>query len=50
MCAKRLWKGYEWCATIDLKQFFDEIPHGLILKLIRRRISDEQLLTLMQER
>ena len=33
----------EWCAAIDLKSFFDKIPHGLILKLIRRKISDERL-------
>jgi group II intron reverse transcriptase/maturase len=40
-------EGYEWCASIDLKNFFDEIPHGLILKLIRRRIADEGLVTLV---
>jgi len=40
-------QGYEWCASIDLASFFDEIPHGLILKLIRRRISDERLVTLI---
>lgn len=40
-------EGYEWCASIDLKSFFDEIPHGLILKLIRRKISDEGLVTLI---
>lgn len=28
--------GYEWCVSIDLKGFFDEITHNLILKLIRR--------------
>jgi RNA-directed DNA polymerase len=39
--------GYEWCASIDLKSFFDEIPHDLILKLLRRRIADEQLITLV---
>ncbi len=39
--------GYEWCASIDLKCFFDEIPHGLILKLIRRKIRDERLVTLI---
>jgi RNA-directed DNA polymerase len=39
--------GYRWCASIDLKSFFDEIPHGLILKLIRRRIADERLVTLV---
>jgi RNA-directed DNA polymerase len=40
-------EGYEWCASIDLKSFFDEIPHGLILKLIRRKIADEGLVTLV---
>jgi len=40
-------EGYEWCASIDLKSFFDEIPHGLILKLIRRKIVDEGLVTLI---
>jgi group II intron reverse transcriptase/maturase len=40
-------QGYEWCASIDLQSFFDEIPFDLILKLIRRRISDERLVTLI---
>jgi RNA-directed DNA polymerase len=40
-------EGYEWCASIDLKSFFDEIPHGLILKLIRRKIADEAFVTLI---
>ena len=40
-------EGYEWCASIDLKSFFDEIPHGLILKLIRRKIAGEGLVTLV---
>ena len=39
--------GYEWCASIDLYSFFDEIPYGLILKLIRRKISDEKLVKLV---
>jgi RNA-directed DNA polymerase len=39
--------GYEWCAAVDLQSFFDEIPHGLILKLIRRKIRDERLVTLI---
>ena len=42
--------GYDWCASIDLKSFFDEIPHDLILKLIRGQIADEGLVTLVQER
>jgi group II intron reverse transcriptase/maturase len=39
--------GYEWCAAIDLQGFFDEIPHDLILKLIRRKICDERVVTLI---
>ena len=39
--------GYDWCASIDLKSFFDEIPHDLILKLIRGKIADEGLVTLV---
>jgi len=40
-------EGYEWCASIDLKSFFDEIPHQLILGLICRKIADERLVTLI---
>jgi RNA-directed DNA polymerase len=40
-------EGYRWCASVDLKSFFDEIPHGLILKLVRRKIADERLVTLV---
>jgi len=40
-------EGYEWCASIDLDSFFDQIPHDLILKLIRRQIADERLVTLI---
>ena len=40
-------EGYEWCASIDLKSFFDKIPHGLILKLVRRKVADERLITMI---
>ena len=40
-------EGYDWCASIDLRSFFDEIPHDLILKLIRGKIADERLVTLV---
>ena len=40
-------EGYSWCVSIDLKSFFDEIPHDLIFKLIRREIADEALVTLI---
>ena len=40
-------EGNEWCVSIDLARFFDEIAHNLILKLIRRKIADERLVTLV---
>jgi len=39
--------GYRGCASIDRQGFFDEIPHDLILRLIRRKIRDERVVTLI---
>lgn len=39
--------GKRWAVSIDLKSFFDEIPHELIFKLIRRKVSDERFVTLI---
>ena len=44
---KKVEEGYNWCASIDLRGFFDEIPRELILKLIRRKIADERIVTLV---
>lgn len=40
-------EGREWCVSIDLESFFDEIPHGLIIRLLRRKIRDERFITLI---
>ena len=40
-------EGREWAVAVDLKAFFDEIPHGLILQLIRRKVANEQFVTLL---
>jgi len=40
-------EGREWAVAIDLKSYFDEIPHGLILQLIRRKVADEQFVSLL---
>jgi RNA-directed DNA polymerase len=40
-------EGFKWCSAIDLENFFGEISHGIILKLIRRNIRDERLVTLI---
>ena len=33
---------------LNLTKFFDEIPHDLILKRIRRKLADERLVTLIE--
>ena len=40
-------EGRDWAVAVDLKSFFDEIPHGRILQLIRRKVADEQFVTLL---
>jgi group II intron reverse transcriptase/maturase len=40
-------EGREWAVAVDLQSFFDEIPHGLILKLLRRKVADESFVTLI---
>jgi group II intron reverse transcriptase/maturase len=40
-------EGYKWAVSIDLANFFGAISHNLIFKLIRRKIADERLVTLI---
>ncbi len=40
-------EGRDWAVAIDLKSFFDEIPHELILKLVRRKVADEGFVTMI---
>jgi len=40
-------EGRDWAVAVDLQAFFDEIPHGLILQLMRRKVADEQFVTLL---
>ena len=40
-------EGREWVVEVDLKNFFDEIPHPLILKRVREKVEDDQMITLI---
>jgi retron-type reverse transcriptase len=40
-------EGREWAVAVDLKSFFNEISPKLILQLIRRKVADEQFVTLL---
>ena len=39
--------GKEWGIAVDMRSFFDDIPNGVILKLIRRQVADEWFVTLL---
>lgn len=39
--------GYYWLVDGDIKSFFDNIPHGLLKKKLKKSISDRELLDLI---
>lgn len=41
-------EGKRWVIQIDLKQFFDNIPHEVIMDRLREYIEDEEVLKLTQ--
>lgn len=43
-----LQKGYLHVLDVDLKSYFDTIPHGRLLKRIRNKISDGRVLNLIE--
>lgn len=43
------WQGTKWFIEGDIKGCFDNIPHAVILKLLVKRIDDNQVLRLIKE-
>ncbi len=39
--------GYEWIVDVDLKSYFDTIPHEQLLARIRERVADSKVLDLI---
>lgn len=39
--------GARWVVDADVRSFFDEIDHDLVLRLVGRRVSDRQVLKLI---
>lgn len=40
--------GFKWVVDADIKAFFDEIPHDLIVRLVSRTIADGNVLKLLE--
>lgn len=45
---KRPWTGVIWLVDIDVVGFFDNIDHGILLDLLRKRIDDDDFLMLIK--
>jgi len=41
-------KGRRWVVDMDLKQFFEEVNHDLLISIIRRKINDRRVLRLIR--
>lgn len=44
----KYWRGMKWVIEGDIKGCFDNIPHDVILKLLGKRIKDNQILKLIK--
>lgn len=45
--AQRTFKGVTWCIKADVKSFFDEVDHGILIRLLKKRINDERFIRLI---
>ena len=41
------WNGIKWVVDVDVVGFFDNIDHGILLDLLRKRIEDERFIHLI---
>jgi RNA-directed DNA polymerase len=41
------WRGVKWLVDVDVVGFFDNIDHGILLDLLRKRIDDERFIRLI---
>ena len=41
--------GRGWCVDVDLKSYFDTIPHDRLMTLVKQRIVDGSVLTVLAQ-
>jgi RNA-directed DNA polymerase len=42
------WAGVKWLVDVDVVGFFDNIDHGILLNLLRKKIDDERFIRLIE--
>jgi group II intron reverse transcriptase/maturase len=45
---KHEWTAVKWLVDMDLQSYFDTIPHGVLLTLLKKKIEDKRFLRLIQ--
>lgn len=43
-----LYRGFRWVVDVDLKSYFDTIPHDRLMTLVARRVRDPRILRLIR--
>ncbi|MBA3238122.1 MAG: hypothetical protein H0T62_07215 [Parachlamydiaceae bacterium] len=41
-------EGYRFLVVVDIKGFFDNIPHDVFMKMLRAEIADRNILDIIQ--
>jgi group II intron reverse transcriptase/maturase len=44
---RNVWTGVKWLVEVDVKGYFDNINHSVLLKLLEKRIDDRKFLSLV---
>jgi group II intron reverse transcriptase/maturase len=45
---RKTWTGVKWLVEVDVKGYFDNIDHTVLLELLERRIDDKKFLSLIR--
>lgn len=43
------WSGVTWLIEGDIKSCFDDIDHGILIEILRKKIKDDRLIVLIQK-
>ena len=43
---ERVWKGVKWIIEVDIKGYFDNIDHEILMKILKEKIDDKKYLNL----
>lgn len=47
-CMEKINSGFEYVIDLDIKSFFDEVDHSVLLRSLQRNIQDQRLLNMIE--